>query len=137
MPLIIIAALGMVAAAAVSQQLLYEKLVVPRLSGLSAVPFLWWLGVALPVLVVALALGWVAKSWLESFTAAGIAAVGLQAYVHWAAVTGRPGLQKSFAVEAPLHHWTVGVLTISLVLSLPIVLARIGHARVRKFKAAS
>jgi len=119
----IAAAFGMVAAAALSQQLLYEKLVVPRLSGLSAVPLVWWLGLALPVLVVALALGWVAKSWFESFTAAGLAAVGLQTYVHWAAASGRHGLQKSLAVEGPLCHWTVGVPAMFLLLSLPIVLA--------------
>jgi ankyrin repeat protein len=131
------AAAGIVAATAVSQPLLYERLVVPRLSGLSGVPLVWWLGLALPVLLVALSLGWMARSWSQSFAVAGLAAVGSQAYLHWAAASGRPGLHKSLAIEAPLDHWTVGVLAMFLLLSLPIVLARIGHESVRRSKAAS
>jgi hypothetical protein len=123
-----------VAATAVSQQLLYERLVVPRLSELGAVPLAWWFGLALPVVIVALGVGWMARSWSESFTVAALAAVGLQAYLHWAAVTGRPRLHKSLAIEAPLCHWTSGVLTMFFLLSLPIILARIGHASWRRSK---
>jgi hypothetical protein len=125
------AALGVVASAAVSQQLLYEMLVIPRLSHVSAVPLLWWLIVAAPIVVVALAVGRKAGSWPESLAVAALGAVGLQAYLHWAAASGRPGLHKSLAVEASLYHWTAGVLTMFLLLSVPIVLARATHAQMR------
>jgi hypothetical protein len=131
------AAVGIVAATAVSQQFLYERLVIPRLRDLSAVPLVWWLGLALPMVIAAVSVGWMARSWSESFTVAALAAVGIQAYLHWAAVTGRPGLHKSWAIEASLYHWTAGVLTMFFLLLLPIVLARIGHASLRRSKAAS
>ena len=131
------ATLAILAAAIASQQVLYEGLVVPRLSGLPAVPLLWWFGVEAPVIVVTLTCGWMARSWRDALAAAALAALGLQAYLYWAATTGRPGLQKSFAIEAPLYYWTGGVMTVFLLLLVPILLARIGHAGLRRSTAAS
>src|SRR5688572_25961839 len=93
-----------------------------------AVPLLWWFGVEAPVIVATLTCGWMAKSWRDALAAAALAALGLQAYLYWAATTGRPGLQKSFAIEAPLYYWTGGVVTVFLLLLVPFFLARIGHA---------
>ena len=127
------AALVTVAAAMLSQQALYEWLVVPRLGGIRQVPVAWWLGLAAPVTLAALISGWTAKSWAETLVAAALGAFGLQAYGQWLAQTNRPGWYKSFAVEAPLEYWTLGSFEVLL---LVVVLASAGHA-CRKIPTAS
>ena len=127
------AAVVTVAAAVLSQQVLYEWLVVPRLAGLRQVSVAWWLGLAAPIILVALISGWLAKSWGEPLVAAILGTLGLQTYGLWLAQTGRPGWFKSFAVEAPLEYWTLGTLQVLL---LVVVLASTGHA-CRKTTTAS
>jgi hypothetical protein len=128
------AALVTVVVAALSQQVLYEWLVVPRLADLRQVPVAWWVGLAAPIIIVALTSGWLAKSWGETLVAAILGTLGLQTYGMWLAQTGRAGWFKSFAVEAPLEYWTLGTLQ---VLVLVAVLTLIGHACRRKTAAAS
>ncbi len=127
------AALAIAAAAMLSQQALYEWLVVPRLAGIRQVPLAWWLGLAAPVTIATLISGWASKSWVETLVAAAFGAFGLQAYGQWLAQTGRPGWYKSFAVEAPLEYWTLGSFQVLL---LVVVLAAAGHA-CRKISTAS
>jgi hypothetical protein len=119
------AALVTVAAAMLSQQVLYEWLVVPRLADVRHVPVAWWLGLAAPVILSALISGWMARHWDETLAAAALGAFGVQAYGQWLAQTGRPGWYKSFAVEAPLEYWTLGSLQLLLLI---VVVASTGHA---------
>ena len=127
------AALVTVAAAVLSQQVLYDWLVVPRLAGPRQVSVACWLGLAVPVILVALISGWLAKSWGETLVAAILGTLGLQTYGLWLAQTGRPGWFKSFAVEAPLEYWTLGTLQVLL---LVVVLASTGYV-CRKTTTAS
>jgi hypothetical protein len=127
--------LGIVAAA-VASQLLYEAFLVPRLETVVAVPLHWLLGVGAPVIIAVLACGWFAKSWRETLSVAALSAGALQAAVHVAAWSGRPGWHKSFAIEAPLYHWTVGVLPVLALLSAVVVLGRAAHAALNHTKAS-
>jgi len=127
------AALVTVAVAVLSQQVLYDWLVVPRLAGPRQVSVACWLGLAVPVILVALISGWLAKFWGETLVAAILGTLGLQTYGLWLAQTGRPGWFKSFAVEAPLEYWTLGTLQVLL---LVVVLASTGYV-CRKTTTAS
>ena len=122
---VVAAALAPVAAAMLSQHVAYETLVVPQLASVRHVSVVWWVGVAAPVILAALVGGWMAKSWREVVAAAALGAVGLQGYGQWLAQTGRPGWYKSFAVEAPVEYWTIGLLQVFLLL---VVLESTGHA---------
>jgi len=88
---------------------------------------------AVPVILVALISGWLAKFWGETLVAAILGTLGLQTYGLWLAQTGRPGWFKSFAVEAPLEYWTLGTLQVLL---LVVVLASTGYV-CRKTTTAS
>ena len=127
------AALVTVAAAMLSQHALYEWIVVPKLESVRQVPIAWWLGVVAPIVLASLVAGWKARSCQETLTIAALGAVGLRVYEKWLAENGRPGWYKSFAVEAPLQFWTLGLLQVFVFL---VVLASIGHAWRRK-RAAS
>lgn len=113
---VVVAALVTVAAAMLGQYALYECLVVPHLATVRQVPVVWWLGVAAPLILAALAVGGMARSWREMLAAAALGAVGLQAFGWWLAQTSRPGYYKSFAVEAPFYYWTIGLLEAFLLL---------------------
>jgi hypothetical protein len=119
------AALVTVTAAMLSQQVLYEWLVVPRLAGIPHAPVTWWLGLAAPITLAALISGWTARSWAETLAASAPGAFGWQVYGQWLAQTGQPGWGKSFAVEAPLLYWTLG--TFQMVLTI-FAVASAGHA---------
>ena len=127
------AALVTVAVAVLSQQVLYDWLVVPRLADPRQVSVACWLGLAVPVILVALISGWLAKFWGETLVAAILGTLGLQTYGLWLAQTGRPGWFKSFAVEAPLEYWTLDTLQVLL---LVVVLASTGYV-CRKTTTAS
>jgi hypothetical protein len=130
---VVAAALVLCAAALLSQQVLYERLVVPHLAGIQEVPIAWWLGVAAPVLVTGVLLGCLARSWPEALLVAALGALGLHVYGQWLAESGRPGWHKNLAVEAPLEYWTLGLVQVFLVLA---VLTFTGRAW-RKTRAAS
>jgi hypothetical protein len=120
-------------AAAAASQFLYEALLVPRLSGIvAAVPLHWWLALSAPALLTVLGCGWFTRSWREALTVAALAAVALQLGIHVAALSGRAGWHKNFAIEAPLYHYTVGVASIFLFLVVLIGLGSVTHAGSRQ-----
>lgn len=125
--------LGIVAAT-VASQVLYELFVVPRPSGVARVPLYWWLGIAAPAIIAALVCGWFTMSWREGLAAAALAAIALQLGVQVAATSGRPGWHKSWGIEAPLYHWTGGVLSAFFLLSAVVMLGRITNAALRQRK---
>ena len=124
------AVLAILAAGAASQ-FLYEVFVVPRLSSLAAAPLHWWLAIGTPAIIAALVCGWFTRSWREALAVAALASIGLQLGVHLAALIGRPGWHKSFAIEAPLYHYTVGIFGPLPLLLAVVGLGKVAHARLR------
>jgi hypothetical protein len=127
-----VAAVAALVTAAVGSQVLYELLVVPQLSTIARVPVLWWIGVGAPLIVAAVVFGWLTTSLREGFATAGLAALAIQAVIQLAAWMGRPGWHKSFALEAPLDHWTLGVLSSFALLSVPVIMGQVGHAALHR-----
>jgi hypothetical protein len=83
------AVLGTIAFGA--ERLLYEALIVPRLSTVPKVPLWWWIGEVLPPVLVFLYTGWCGRSLMTTL------ALSLAAFLPWLAaralsslITGRP-----------------------------------------------
>src|SRR5258705_3513416 len=129
-----VAGLAELAAASLSGLVFYERIVVPLLPSLKSVSLWWWILATSPLWIVAVVIGWYARSAfeLDSSTAAG--ALGWQVYMYWASVTQRPGLENQpLAQVDPLIFWTVGPLVSAILLGVPSVagyLAR--HVRDRQ-----
>ena len=106
--------------AAVLDQVLYETFVVPRLPEWNRVPMVWWLVVAGPVLVTALAVGFFGASLKQLAAVGAIAALLNTLFLAWAANAQRPGHLKSIALEAPVMFWLLAPVFQFLLLSAPM-----------------
>jgi hypothetical protein len=106
-------ALALLAGVTVSDQVLYARLLVPRLPQLHSVPMLVWLAVTSPIWLAGLASGMSLRSWRDTALGAFVAAIAVQSYETWAAHSGQLGFAKSWAIEDPAFFWTghLGELT--------------------------
>src|SRR5688500_17237832 len=127
----VVSAALLIVTAGVGQQALYEKLVVPTLPHVDHVPAIWWAVLGTPLILTGLGSGWMARCWSETLAIAGLGAFGLRVFGEWAAQCGRPGSYKGVAIEAPLEYWTLGFLSVFLLLLILIVLAWRGHVALR------
>lgn len=129
-----VAGLAELAAASLSGLVFYERIVVPLLPSLKSVSLWWWILSTSPLWIVAVVIGWYARSAFELVSGTAAGALGWQVYMYWASVTQRPGLENQpLAQVDPLIFWTVGTLVSAILLGVPSVagyLAR--HVRDRQ-----
>jgi hypothetical protein len=114
--------------ALVMSHLLYRFFIVPILSEFKQVPSLVWLAIYLPFFVAIFWIGFQIKS-LSQFVAVSLVSVILtQGYLYILAIMNEPEHLKSYAVEAPLHFWTIGcgIMLIVYVVVYGVVLL-LGH----------
>lgn len=106
-------------AAAIADFILYNKIIVPLLPGVNAIPLWWWGLQIVPIWMAALLLGWQALSVRELLAAAWAGAMGVQVYLYLASVTFRAGFQNQPLAETdPVMFWTVGSLTSWVLLTI-------------------
>jgi hypothetical protein len=129
--------LAVLAAAAVSGLIFYEKTIVPSLPTVTSVPLWWWGLSASPVWIAALILGWHATSILELAGASAAGAIGSQVYLYWASITQRPGLvNQPLAETDPAVFWTAGTLVCAAMLAAPYSAGYLGRRAVNGRRAS-
>ena len=107
---LVVTAVSTAIAVIVAHQGVYRFLIVPRLETVSAVPFVWWLGVMAPVVATALWLGWRSVSTRQVIHAAGVATATQVAYLLLAGMLNQPGMVKS---PGPLFVVVIPFLLVS------------------------
>jgi hypothetical protein len=116
----------------VTQKLVYEPFVVPRLAQWQEIPWQWWLAISLPELAICLASALVARNLYEI---AGFAVVGaiLVACLQWLAnVLNQPGHFKT--IEGGPVHFAIHALVLTVLLFTVVgsfYALRLGWHRVR------
>ena len=105
-----VAVCAFMAAEAVAQLALYERLFVPMLASVRRVPVYWWLGVMSPYLLAGIGVASVVSSRRSLIAAAVGGGLGCHALRTVWACSGRPGHLKSLAVEGPWMWWTSSAL---------------------------
>ncbi len=120
-------ALALIAGVIVSHQVLYARLLVPRLAQFHSVPPLVWLAVTSPIWLAGLASGMSLRSWREVALSALVAAMAIQTYEAWAAHSSQLGFFKSWAIEDPAFFWTVHLGTLTTLVLALLALGRVGR----------
>ena len=130
---VVISALTGYATAAVSGLVLYERIMVPLLPTVTAVPLWWWGLAASPLWLGALYLGSRAASIRELAGVSLAAAFGSHAYLYWASVTNRPGLvNQPLAETGPFVFWTEALFGYWLLLALPFASGYAGRLLLKR-----
>jgi hypothetical protein len=96
----------------VSHFFIYKTHIVPELPNLKSVPLSWWVGAFAPDLVVYLIFGFSLKSLREVLVFSVFAAFVQQIFVYIMSNWNEPGYLKAY--ESVLFHWTVGLITASI-----------------------
>jgi hypothetical protein len=122
--LVFVAAALIIGAFVVSDLVLYTHWLVPTLARRQSVPVGLWLVVFAPLVLAGLSGGLMLRTNGQVVAAATASAAGIQTYVWLAASTGAPGYHKSYAVEAPLLHWSVGLLAIAVACGTLLIIGR-------------
>jgi len=102
---------------------LYAISVVPRLNTVQTTPMLWWVVVALPVVVALIVIAGRLRSWTELLVSALAVALLVQVYVVALVLLGLPGTRNT-SVHADLALLNGRVFAVSLPCLL-IILATI------------
>jgi hypothetical protein len=120
-------------AALVSQFVLYERVIVPLLPTVTSVPSWWWVLAAAPLGLVAVVVGWYARSVVGLIAATFALALGSQICTYWASITSRPGYGNQPLAEAdPLMFWTIGTVLSAIIFGIPCAAVYFGRRAQKK-----
>jgi len=100
---------------------IYSTFVIPSLPTVQSVPTFWWIGCALPIILVAFYLGWVAKSIVSVFK---VSAVGLVSYLVFLQLNGQ---NLHGIVDGSTHHYMQLLITSCLVFIGILILVSLGY----------
>ncbi len=108
MSFIVVSIIAIVLATYISDQLLYKLLIIPRLAEWKQIPFPWWVIRYLPFVLTICVVSSRIRSFKEFVALSIFVTLASSVYNQIAAWLNFPGHHKSFAIEDPLHFWTVG-----------------------------
>ncbi|MDP5145322.1 hypothetical protein ORI98_02560 [Shewanella sp. ULN5] len=94
---------------ALSDYLIYIQVILPMLPEVQAVPVFWWLVLFSPLIAVCIVIGGLSKSVKGIVPLAISASISMHLYNQIAAILNLPGHAKSWAYEAPLKFWSIGL----------------------------
>jgi hypothetical protein len=121
------------ALAALLDQSLYERMIVPVLPHVGSVPLHLWAITRAPGAILILGAAMVStRSWTGFVVASVAGGVARHAVLTQFANQARPGHFKSFAIEDPYHWWTTHLLVSIVVTALCLALARIVTITIRR-----
>ena len=117
-----------------SQELIYEPLIVPRLSTWKEIPVYWWVAAFAPEVIVCLAAALMtkpAKEWL-SFCASGALVITT---VQWVAgLLNQPGHSK--VIEGGPLHFAVQLITVGALIFVFVASVRLARLAVLRAHAS-
>jgi len=119
-----LAVIATFAASSFVSGLLYGQVIVPRLSSVRSVPMWWWGAASLPIVIAAFAMGWMVHSARAFVLWSLTAAVGINLYIAWASLTGRPGfVNQPSALTNPIAFWTLDLGAMAVMVGIVVAIA--------------
>ena len=118
-----LAVIAAFAASSFVSDLLYEQVIVPRLSSVRSVPMWWWGAASLPIVIATFAMGWMVLSARVFVLWSLSAAVGINLYIAWASLAGRPGfVNQPSALTDPIAFWTFGLGAVAVMVGIVVAI---------------